>query len=78
MISLRFRIRVVGSDMVGLGCLNFMVLGVGGGGGGGVGGVEVREIRLKKLRRLIFYEKGGFLVLKNFQFISQLFYCALH
>ena len=33
---------------------------------------------MKKLRRLRVYEKGGPSVFKNFQFISQLFDCALH
>ena len=38
----------------------------------------MREILVKKLRKLRVYEKGGPSVFKKFQFINQLFDCALH
>ena len=67
MTSWRFGIRVVGSDMIMLGFMNYRVLGS-----------EMRETRVKKLRRVSVYEKGGYSVFKKFQFISQLIHCVLH
>ena len=54
MISLRFGIKVVGSDTVGLGLRSCRVLGN-----------EMVEILVKKLRRLRVYQKGGSSVFKK-------------
>ena len=62
MISLRFGIRLVGSD-IGSGLRSSRVLGN-----------EMIKISVKKLRRLRVYEKGGSSVFKIFLFISQLVY----